>query len=149
MLLSIMYSFPLCITIIERICLLFLFFVLSVGYRNFSHALPLLPSIIVRNCGCSRRVTVLLSQSFPLGVKIVKKGETLPEGSTRPSKYDLKISLCQWTTMARRWGRNVGVLTDDINCTPCLAALGLKKLESDFATYLLDMGGASAVSDNN
>ncbi|MFH1079408.1 MAG: DUF169 domain-containing protein [Pseudomonadota bacterium] len=81
-------------------------------------------------------------QSFPLGVKIVKKGETLPEGSTRPSKYDIKISLCQWTTMARRWGRNVGVLAEDINCTACLAALGLKKLESesDFATYLLEMG---------
>jgi uncharacterized protein (DUF169 family) len=81
-------------------------------------------------------------QCFPLGVKIVKKGETLPENSFKPSKYDLKISLCQWTTMARRWGRNVGVLTEDINCTPCLAALGLKKLECeiDFATYLLEMG---------
>ena len=33
-------------------------------------------------------------------------------------------------------------MTEDINCTPCLAALGLKKLgcENDFATYLLDMG---------
>ena len=48
-------------------------------------------------------------QCFSLGVKIVKKGETLPEDFIRPSKYDLKISLCQWTTMARRWGRNVGV----------------------------------------
>lgn len=81
-------------------------------------------------------------QSFPLGVKIIKKGNKLPEGCVRPAKYGIKISLCQWTTLARRWGRNVGVLADDINCTPCLAALGIKELESenDFATYLLDMG---------
>lgn len=81
-------------------------------------------------------------QTFPLGVKILKKGEILPESCVRPSKYGITISLCQWITMARRWGRNGGILAEDINCTPCLAALGLKKLQqaSDFATYLLEMG---------
>jgi len=81
-------------------------------------------------------------QSFPLGVKIIKEKNSLPDGVMRPSKYGIQISLCQWTTLARRWGRFTGVLAEDINCSPCLAALGLKKLEdpNDLAKYFLDMG---------
>jgi uncharacterized protein (DUF169 family) len=81
-------------------------------------------------------------QSFPLGVKIIKEENSLPQGVMRPSKYGIQISLCQWTTLARRWGRFAGVLAEDINCSPCLAALGLKKLEdrTDLARYFLDMG---------
>ncbi len=52
----------------------------------------------------TEKITELIRpQYFPLGVKIVKKGETLPNGSVRPSKYDLKISLCQWTTLASKF----------------------------------------------
>lgn len=81
-------------------------------------------------------------QSYPLGVKVVKSGSQLPEGAIRPAKYGIKISLCQWTTMARRWGRILGAIADDINCTPCLAALGLKRMESSRALseYFLEMG---------
>lgn len=81
-------------------------------------------------------------QSFPLGVKLLKKGDELPAEAVRPLKYGVKISLCQWTTMARRWGRILGVMAEDINCTPCLAALGLKKMNSaqDLAAYFLEMG---------
>ena len=81
-------------------------------------------------------------QSFPLGIKILKGENELPEGFMRPAKYGIQISLCQWTTLARRWGRFVGVLAEDINCSPCLAALGLKKLENrdDLASYFLEMG---------
>lgn len=44
--------------------------------------------------------------------------------------------------MARRWGRVVGVTAEDINCSPCLAALGLKRLESlsDLSEYFVEMG---------
>ncbi len=81
-------------------------------------------------------------QSFPIGVKFIKDINELPERAVRPSKYGIKISLCQWTTMARRWGRILGVMAEDINCTPCLAALGLKRLESNtqLSEYFLDMG---------
>jgi uncharacterized protein (DUF169 family) len=81
-------------------------------------------------------------QSFPLGVKIVKEKNSLPKEVMRPSKYGIQISLCQWTTLARRWGRFAGVLAEDINCSPCLAGLGLKKLVNwnDLAKYFLDMG---------
>jgi uncharacterized protein (DUF169 family) len=87
-------------------------------------------------------ITMIRPQSFPIGVKIIKNDQDLPEEATRPSKYGIKISLCQWTTVARRWGRHVGALAEDINCTPCLAGLGMKKLKDprDLATYFLEMG---------
>ena len=92
---------------------------------------------------CAEKISQMIRpQSFPLGVKIIKEANLLPEGVMRPSKYGIQISLCQWTTLARRWGRFAGVLAEDINCSPCLAGLGLKKLidRNDLATYFLDMG---------
>jgi uncharacterized protein (DUF169 family) len=81
-------------------------------------------------------------QSYPLGMTLLKDENALPEKAVRPMKYGIKISLCQWTTMARRWRRILGALADDINCTPCLAALGLKRMENSKALseYFLDMG---------
>lgn len=81
-------------------------------------------------------------QSFPIGMKLLKDEDSLPEEAVRPAKYGIKISLCQWTTMARRWGRILGTVADDINCTPCLAALGLNRMETRKAIseYFLDMG---------
>ncbi len=81
-------------------------------------------------------------QSFPLGVKLFPHASDLPEKAARPSRYGVKISLCQWTTMARRWGRILAATAEDINCTPCLAALGLKRLRhtSALADYFMEMG---------
>jgi uncharacterized protein (DUF169 family) len=81
-------------------------------------------------------------QSYPLGMKFVQKGDRLPESAVRPAKNGIKISFCQWTTMARRWGRVVGVLEEDINCSPCLAALGFKRMENNtpLAAYFLERG---------
>jgi uncharacterized protein (DUF169 family) len=81
-------------------------------------------------------------QSYPLGMKLIKDENTLPEKAVRPAKYGINISLCQWTTMARRWKRILGAVADDINCSPCLATLGLKKMENSKALseYFLDMG---------
>jgi len=81
-------------------------------------------------------------QTFPLGVKFFKDINELPKEAVRPAKYGIKISLCQWTTMARRWGRIMGAVAEDINCTPCLVVLGFKRLESNthFSQYLVDMG---------
>jgi uncharacterized protein (DUF169 family) len=81
-------------------------------------------------------------QSHILGVKLLAHADQLPEKVARPKKYGIRISLCQWTTMARRWGRPVAAVAEDINCTPCLAALGLKRMEdvAALARYFLDMG---------
>jgi uncharacterized protein (DUF169 family) len=81
-------------------------------------------------------------RTAPLGVKFLSPGETVPDGAVRPAQYGIRISLCQWTTLARTWGRTAGVLAEDINCTPCLAALGWMRLEKpqDLARYFMDMG---------
>jgi uncharacterized protein (DUF169 family) len=85
---------------------------------------------------------MVMPQSFPIGIKILRKDDPFPEGVIRPSKFGIKVALCQWTTLARRWGWVVGVMPEDINCTPCLAGFGFKKLKdkSDFAQFALDMG---------
>lgn len=83
-----------------------------------------------------------MPQSFPLGIKIMREHDSLPEGVIRPGKFGIKISLCQWTNLARRWGWVVAAMAEDINCTPCLAGFGFKELKdkSDFAQFALDMG---------
>lgn len=91
----------------------------------------------------SRKLNELIRpRSFPLGVRFIDKDEPLPENALRPAKYGIRISMCQWTTMARTWGRNAAVLAEDINCSPCLAALGLRPLKDPrhLAQYFMDMG---------
>jgi uncharacterized protein (DUF169 family) len=85
---------------------------------------------------------MVMPQSFPLGAKIVKKDDPFPDGVVRPSKFGLKVAMCQWITLARRWGWIVGAMAEDINCSPCLAGFGFKKLQdqADFVQFLMDMG---------
>lgn len=84
----------------------------------------------------------IMPQSFPIGIKILRREDSFPNGVVRPSKFGIKVALCQWTNLARRWGWIVGAMGEDINCTPCLAGFGFKKLkdESDFAQFIMDMG---------
>jgi uncharacterized protein (DUF169 family) len=84
----------------------------------------------------------IMPQSFPIGVKIVKKDEPFPEKAVRPAKFNIRISLCQWTTIARKWGWVVGAMGEDINCTPCLAAFGFKQVADtgDVAKFFMSMG---------
>jgi len=85
---------------------------------------------------------MVMPQSFPIGIKILKKDDSLPDGVVRPGKFGIRVSMCQWTNLARRWGWVVGAMAEDINCTPCLAGFGFKKLKSksDFAQFAMDMG---------
>ncbi len=70
---------------------------------------------------------IVRPQSYQLGIKLFKGKDIPPKEAVRPSKYGIKNSLCQWTTMARRWGRILAAEMVDISCTPCLAALCMKK----------------------
>lgn len=85
---------------------------------------------------------LVMPQSFPLGIKIVGKDDAFPDRVTRPSRFGIKVALCQWITMARRWGWTVGAKAEDINCAPCLAGLGFRKLQdkADSVQYLMEMG---------
>ena len=85
---------------------------------------------------------MVMPQSFPIGIKILRNDDPIPDGVVRPTKFGIKIALCQWTTLARRWGWIVGAMAEDISCTPCLAGFGFKKIKdkSDFAQFAVDMG---------
>jgi uncharacterized protein (DUF169 family) len=85
---------------------------------------------------------MVMPQSFPIGIKILRKDDSFPDGVVRPGKFGIKVALCQWTNLARRWGWIVGAMAEDINCTPCLAGFGFKKLKdkSDFAQFIMDVG---------
>lgn len=84
----------------------------------------------------------VMPQSFPLGVKLLKPDEAMPEGATRPGRFDIKIALCQWTTVARRWGWTAGAMAEDISCTPCLAGFGFKRVQdrADIEAFFMEMG---------
>ena len=58
---------------------------------------------------------MVMPQSFPIGVKIIKAGEKFPDGVVRPNQFKIKVAMCQWTTLARRWGWVTGVTPEDIN----------------------------------
>lgn len=45
----------------------------------------------------------VMPQSFPIGIKILRKDDILPDRVVRPSKFGIKVALCQWTNLARRW----------------------------------------------
>jgi uncharacterized protein (DUF169 family) len=85
---------------------------------------------------------MIMPQSFPLGIKIVKSDDPFPDGVVRPGKYGIQVALCQWITLARRWGWIVGAMAEDINCTPCLAGLGFRRLQDKAAVarFFMEMG---------
>ncbi len=81
-------------------------------------------------------------QSYPIGIKLIKDSSNFPDEALRPAKYGIKVYTCQWITMARRWGRVVGVLTEDVNCTPSIVVLGLRKIDNlrSLAEFFVEMG---------
>jgi uncharacterized protein (DUF169 family) len=66
--------------------------------------------------------------SFPLAVRMVKVGEELSERTKRPHQ-DLKhkVAVCQTFAMARRYGWQIAVGEEDINCPLALTAFGFRE----------------------
>ena len=73
---------------------------------------------------------MLLLQTFPLAIKLVKSEDEFPEKTRRPSLFGMKITMCQGWTMARRIGWTMGLTKDDMKCTPNLLAYGFLELEN-------------------
>ncbi len=84
----------------------------------------------------------LMPQSYPLGVKIIRGDDTMPDDAATPAKFGITIALCQWTTLARRWGWIAGAAKSDISCTPCLVGFGMKQLRErdDLTQFIMEMG---------
>ena len=80
--------------------------------------------------------------TFPLGVKFLKKGDAFPEKTTTPSSMGIKIALCQATSLARRWKWSMGIEKGDINCIPALVGFGWRQPENIdvMLVFLMSMG---------
>lgn len=66
--------------------------------------------------------------SFPVAVRMVKPGETLPEMVKRPAQ-DLQITVatCQAIAMARRYGWVLAIGEEDISCPLTAVAFGFRR----------------------
>ncbi|MDH3890353.1 MAG: DUF169 domain-containing protein [candidate division Zixibacteria bacterium] len=65
--------------------------------------------------------------SYPLAVRMVKPGETLPERTKRPrQEFGHPVAVCQTFSIARRYGWQMAVGVEDINCPLALTAFGFK-----------------------
>ena len=66
--------------------------------------------------------------SFPLAIRMVREGEELSERTKRPKKdMNIKVAVCQTFSMARRYGWQLAVGEEDINCPLALTNFGFKE----------------------
>jgi len=75
----------------------------------------------------------LRPETFPLAVRMVPDGESLPE-RTRRLKETLghEVAVCQAFSIARRYGWQVAVGEEDIGCPLALTAFGFKPETESF-----------------
>ncbi len=72
--------------------------------------------------------------SFPLAVRMVGKEEPLPERIKRPrEEFGNPVAVCQTFSIARRYGWQLAVGREDINCPLALTAFGFKPVTETFS----------------
>ena len=72
--------------------------------------------------------------SFPLAIRFVRDGEDLSERTRRPKRdLDVQVAICQTFSMARRYGWQLAVGEEDINCPLALTTFGFKKETESFS----------------
>jgi len=76
---------------------------------------------------------ILHFQTFPLAIRFLKSKKDFPEKVRRPSALNMKITMCQGYTFARRIGWTMGLAEEDMKCTPNLIGYGFAELTSDDA----------------
>jgi len=65
--------------------------------------------------------------SFPVAVRMVKKGEALPERLKRPwQDLQIRVATCQAIAMARRYGWVLAVGSEDLSCPLSAVVFGLR-----------------------
>src|SRR5919197_4013661 len=67
-------------------------------------------------------------QTFPVAIRMLRKGEPIPERARRPARDFKKLSMnCQVIDMARRYGWMIALTREDHICSLGIAALGFEK----------------------
>ncbi|RMG53818.1 MAG: hypothetical protein D6723_06490 [Acidobacteria bacterium] len=72
--------------------------------------------------------TYVRPQSFPLAIRMLSPGESLPPRTKQPKRdWNLQIATCQAISMARRYGWTIAVGREDLNCVLTKVIFGLEK----------------------
>jgi len=65
--------------------------------------------------------------TFPLAIRMVSRGENLPEKTRRPKRdFGHTVAICQTFSIARRYGWQIAVGEEDVACPLALTAFGFK-----------------------
>ena len=66
-------------------------------------------------------------ETFPVAIRLLKKGEALPERVKRPAAdMDIMVTICQGISFSRKYGWVVGVGEEDLNCPLAASVFGFK-----------------------
>jgi len=80
-------------------------------------------------------------QTFPLGIRMVRPGEALPENVRIPSRdMGIQVAICQSFSIARRYGWALAVGRDDLSCPLAKTAFGFEPVLPYYAEGNLACG---------
>ncbi len=87
-------------------------------------------------------------QTFPLGIRMAKPGEPLPEKIRRPAQdMGIKVAICQTFSIARRYGWALAVGRDDLSCPLAKTAFGFEQVLPYYAEGNLACGMYTATPE--
>ena len=70
----------------------------------------------------------LALQGLSLAVKMLEKGEDIPEGAKRPKKdFGVCLAQCQAFAFAERYGMSIAMLKEDMWCPEQVLGYGLEE----------------------
>jgi uncharacterized protein (DUF169 family) len=80
-------------------------------------------------------------QTFPLGIRMVRPGESLPENVRIPSRdLGIQVAICQTFSIARRYGWALAVGREDLSCPLAKTAFGFEPVLPYYAEGNLACG---------
>lgn len=69
----------------------------------------------------------LRTDTFPLGIKVIKNAADLPAKAKRPQRdMNLHLTICQGISMARRYGWTMAMGQEDLSCPIAAVAFGFE-----------------------
>lgn len=79
-------------------------------------------------------------QTFPLGIRMLRPGEVLPDKVRTPAEMGIKVAICQTFSIARRYGWALAVGRDDLSCPLAKTAFGFEPVLPYYAEGNLACG---------
>src|SRR5262245_44682798 len=70
--------------------------------------------------------TYVRPATFPVGIKMLKAGETFPPRTRTPADLGSHFATCQTINIVRRYGWSIGLAAEHHSCPLGLVALGFK-----------------------